>query len=295
MDDSLNLPKDGPLRRRETRPPRAGYLVFLWASFSLALTIILRRQRLIMATGIAMLPVAVPLMLAFFSTSQFAENGNEVYVSLVERLHIDVLCPLLALFFASMQVGEDVESNTLLYMLTRPMPRSAWVLGRYLAYVVVTSFIIIASILLTFTAASSLDGLGLNQNDLMLTAHYCGVAIMAVAGYGAVAMWLGAATRRPIVYGVLLLYFWQGLAMIVPGLVDFLTIKKYTDAMLPVLARARGIVEIETSLGTFQKQALLIEGVPALFTLLAICAGFILWTVHTVRNREYVAGRAAGS
>jgi len=287
--------RTGGLRRHETRPPRGGFMLYLGASFSLALAIILRRQRLIMATGVAMLPVIVPLMLAFFSTSQFAENGRDVYVSLVERLHIDVLAPLLALFFASMQVGEDVESNTLIYMLTRPTSRAAWVFGRFLAYLVTTSGIILSSIFLTFTASTALDGLDFVQPDLMLTAHYCGVAVMAVAGYGAVAMWLGAATRRPIVYGVLLLYFWQGLAMIVPGLVDFLTIKKYTDAMLPVLARARGIIEVETSLGTFQKQALLIEGLPALGILSGIIAVFILWTIHTVRNREYVAGRAAGS
>lgn len=284
-----------PLRRHESRPPRGGYFQNLVASYSLALTIMLRRQRLIMATGITMLPVVVPLMLAFFSTSEFAENGNEVFVSLVERLHIDVLCALLALFFASMQVGEDVESNTLIYMLTRPIARSAWVLGRFLAYFVVTAFIVLSSIVFTFIAASSLDGLGMNQRDLLLLAHYCGVAAMAVAGYGAVAMWLGAATRRPIVYGVLLLYFWQGVAMVVPGLVDFLTIKKYTDAMLPVLARARGIIEVETAMGTFQKEALLINGIPALFTLLGIIALFLAWTVHTVRNREYVSGRAAGS
>ncbi|MFM1920956.1 MAG: hypothetical protein RLZZ303_2590 [Candidatus Hydrogenedentota bacterium] len=283
------------LRRHETRPPRGGYLLYLWASFGLALAIILRRQRLILATGVAMLPVVVPLMLAFFSTSEFSENGNEVFVSLVERLHIDVLCALLALFFASMQVGEDVETNTLIYMLTRPISRSAWVLGRFLAYALVTSLIVLSSIVFTFVACSSLEGLGMTARDLTLLAHYCGVAVMAVAGYGAVAMFLGAATRRPIVYGVLLLYFWQGLAMIVPGLVDFLTIKKYTDAMLPALARARGIVEIETSMGTFQKEVLIIEGVPALFTLIGIIVAFLLWTVHTVRNREYVSGRAAGS
>jgi len=62
-----------------------------------------------------------------------------------------------------------------------------------------------------------------------------------------------------------------------------------------VLARARGIIEVETAMGTFQKEALLINGIPALFALLGIIALFLAWTVHTVRNREYVSGRAAGS
>jgi len=257
--------------------------------------ILLRRQRLLMAAIIALLPVAIPAATAYLSESEFADYGSQIFVHLVEQLHITVLAPLLALFFATMQVGEDVESNTLVYTLTRPTPRSAWVLGRFLAYYVVTSMLLTASIALTFVASTALPGIGINVSDVLLMLHYCGVALMAVMAYGALALLLGAATKRPIVYGVLLLYGWQGLASAVPGLVDFLTIKKYTDALLPVLATQRQSFSLETELGTFQKQAFLVDGVSALATLFGVTVVFLAYAIYTVRNREYASSRAIGS
>ena len=71
-------------------------------------------------------------------------------------------------------------------------------------------------------------------------AHYSGVALLGLLAYGAVTMFLGAVTKRPIVIGVLLLYGWQRVATAVPGLIDFLTVQKYTDTLLPALAEERG-------------------------------------------------------
>jgi ABC-type transport system involved in multi-copper enzyme maturation permease subunit len=283
------------LRRHESRPKRISYGGYVFASFTLALMILLRRQRLLMAAIIALLPVAIPAATAYLSESEFADYGSQIFVHLVEQLHITVLAPLLALFFATMQVGEDVESNTLVYTLTRPTPRSAWVLGRFLAYYVVTSMLLTASIALTFVASTALPGIGINTSDVLLMLHYCGVALMAVMAYGALALLLGAATKRPIVYGVLLLYGWQGLASAVPGLVDFLTIKKYTDALLPVLATQRQSFSLETELGTFQKQAFLVDGISALATLFGVTVVFLAYAIYTVRNREYASSRAIGS
>ncbi|MBI1319810.1 MAG: hypothetical protein GC168_12815 [Candidatus Hydrogenedens sp.] len=283
------------LRRHENRPKRISYLGYVGVSMSLALIILLRRQRLLMAAIIALLPVTIPAATAYLSESEFADYGSQIFVHLVEQLHINVLAPLLALFFATMQVGEDVESNTLVYMQTRPTPRSAWVLGRYLAYLVVTSLLLVVSIVLTFIASTSLPGIGINPSDVMLLAHYCGVALLAVMAYGALALLLGAATRRPIVYGVLLLYGWQGLASAVPGVVDFLTIKKYTDALLPVLATQRQNFSMETELGTFQKQVFLVDGISALATLFVATALFLAYSIYCVRQREFASSRAIGN
>ena len=283
------------LRRHENRPKRVGYMGYVLASFSLAMTILLRRQRLLMAAGITLLPVIIPAATAYLSQSEFADYGNQIFVRLVEDMHIAVLAPLLALFFATMQVGEDVESNTLVYMLTRPTPRSAWVLGRYFAYLLVTSLLMVVSIFLTYIACTALPGIGVNLPDLILVAHYTGVALLGVMAAGAITLYLGAATKRPIVYGVLFLYGWQGLATFIPGVIDFLTIKKYTDALLPVLATERNTVAIETAMGDFQKEVFLVDGVSALATLFAVTIGFLAYTIYAVRNREYASSGAIGS
>lgn len=278
-----------------TRPQTGGYLNYVWASFGLAMTTLLRRQRIILASVISLLPVLIPLALVFLSKSQFADNGNVVFVRMVEDLHIGVLAPLLALFFATMLVGEDVEMNTLTYILTRPIPRSAWVFGRFLAYLVVTSLILMVSVFLTFTACTALSHLSFAATDLKLLAHYCGVIFMSLLASGAVAMLLGALTKRPIVYGVLLLYAWQRLATIVPGLIDFFTIDKYIDAILPILATSRSDVATQTVLGNIDKAFFAVSSGKAMLALLLITATFLALTVWSVRKREYAGSRAAGA
>jgi ABC-2 type transport system permease protein len=274
---------------------RVGYLGHVNASCGLALLTILRRPRLILATVIVMMPVMVPLLLAFLSKSAYAEQGNEVFVRLVERLQINSLAPLLGLFFASMLIGEDVEQQTLPYVLTRPIPRSAWVLGRYVAYLFISVAILSTSIFLTFAACTALAGIAFRQPDLLLLAQYLGVGVVALAAYGAVMMLLGAATKRPIVYGVLLLYGWQRLALIVPGLVDFLTIEKYTNAMLPALATQVGMqVAVQSILGEYNKQVFAVSALTAGATLAGVTLFCLAASVYVVRHREYAAWRAAG-
>jgi len=276
-------------------PPRAGFSNGFRAAFGHALLMMLRRQRLVLAAVVTLLPVLIPLAMAFMSSSQFADDGAKTFVGLVESVHINVLAPLLALFFACMLVGEDAETQTISYILTRPISRAAWVVGRFGAYFVVSAGILLMSMFLTFAACTALDEFGFTQPDLVLMLHYLGVAAMALLAYGAVSIFLGAVTKRPIIVGVLLLYGWQKLTRVVPGLIDFLTIQKYTDALLPSLATQRDNVEIQTALGAFQRKVFLVGAAKAGATLVMITLVLLLLTVLTVRLRQYSAARAAGS
>lgn len=289
MTETLETPEIG-----WERPRRGAYTTYVAASFGQMLLLMLRRQRIVLAAIITMLPVLVPLSMAFLSPSQFAEDGAKVFTNTAEHVHINMLAPLLALFFAAMLVGEELESQTIAYMLTRPIPRSAWVLGRFLAYFLVTSLILVASCALTFSACTALDKLSFAWEHVKLLLHYCGVSVFALAAYGALAAFLGATTRRPIIIGVIVLYGWQRIAMLVPGIVDFLTIQKYTDALLPLLATQRLNVEIQTVLGTFQKEIFMVSAGKAAIALGIIIAAFLIATTLAVRIREYSAARAIG-
>jgi len=270
------------------------YMRFLRASLGHALLMILRRQRIVFAAVITFLPVLIPLAMAFLSPKQFAEDGAKVFSTMMEQVHINVLAPLLALFFATMLVGEDVEAQTIPYILTRPIFRSSWVFGRFVAYLLVASMILLTSAALVFGACTALDKLAFDQTGLVLLGHYCGVAVMALLGYGSVMVFLGVTTRRPIVIGVLMLYGWQRLATLVPGLIDFITIQKYTDALMPKLASQRGNVEIQTVLGTFEKEVFMVSAGKAFIILWIIALAFLIGSILAVRLREYSAARAIG-
>ena len=281
--------------------PRGGYTNFVGAAFGHALLMMLRRQRIILASVICLLPVLLPLALAFLSTSEFAADGGDYFVRLAEYLHIAVLAPLLALFFATMLVGEDAESQTIPYVLTRPTPRSAWVIGRFLAYLLTANIILGLSMALTYGASTTLKGLGFSPADLKLAATYLFVAFLALMGYGAFTMFLGAVSKRPIVVGVVFIYGWQKVALFVPGLISSVTIEKYIAELLPeettALADRAAQSDNAEVLAALEELRLerLTADIKAGVTLLLIVALLIGITVFTVRFRQYAAAKAAGA
>lgn len=272
----------------------AHFLLCARASYGHSLMLMLRRQRLILAAAITLLPVVIPLAIAFLGAPQRMDPGDEVFSRLAREAHINVLAPLLALFFATMIIGEDVETRTIPLMLTRPMPRSAWVLGRYTAYLLVTSIILGVSMLLTFAACTALADLSFNADGIERLASYEVAVVLALAANGAFALFLGAVTRRPIIIGVILLYGWQRLAITVPGVVDFLTIIKYTNELLPTGVQAASEAMREEILA-FKKQVYYVGAGKAALVLVGISAVFLVASVVVVRIREYATDRAAGA
>lgn len=270
------------------------YLRFVGTVFRHALVMMLRRKGLLLAAALALSPVIVPLALAFLSSVAFAEDGSRVFVRLVEYVYFGAIAPLLALFFGCMIIGEDVESETIPYLLTRPLPRSAIVLGRFGAYLVVSSAILILSIGMAFAACTSLGNLGFSAGTFGLLAHYEAVAVMALLGYGTLALFLGSVMRHPVIVGILVIFGWQRLALYIPGLIDFFTIEKYVDALFPTLPTQRESIVFQAALIEFEKQQLLISASKAAVTLLAISAAFLILTCLVVRWREYSSARAIG-
>lgn len=274
---------------------RVGYAGFLGVAFAHAFTLMLRRSRLVLAAAIALLPVLLPVALVFLARAEVPVEGGGAFVRLMEQLYLSTLAPVLALFFATMLIGDDVEAQTIGYILTRPVPRSAWVAGRYLAYCVLCAGLLVASAGLVFAGCLALPAFALDAARVLLFAHYAGLLALAVLAYGALCLFLGT-FKRPIIYGVVLIFGWQRLAMQIPGLVDFLTVSKYIEALHPAEAEVRARMrDLATSAPASQKIAIEVGDAWALATLLLASAVFIILTVIAVRRREYPTTRAAGS
>ena len=267
------------------------------ASVAHAFIIMTRRRRFALAAALTFLPAVVPIMESFFGRSVHALLASELFTRLAEKLYIDLLSPLLGLFFATLLIAEDVELRTISYILTRPISRTAWVLGRFTAFLLAAAPVLLVS--LTITAlASGIKRQGFvlsNTNDFWLFCHYAAVQTIALAAYGAFALFLGAFSKRPIVYGVLIIYGWQRAAAFVPGVIDFLTIQKYIDGLKPVLATQRNLVSIQTALGTFQREVFAIGAAKALVILLLMIAVFLGASTYSLRRREFGGDKTAGA
>lgn len=278
----------------ETSNISAGYFYHLRTVFTLTLTMMLRRNRVALVTAIILLPVLVPLSIAFMAVSEFAADGNRVFVNLVEYVYLRGMVLLLALFYGTMLIGEEVENQTIQYLLTRPIPRSVIILGRFAAYLALSALLMAAAVAMVFAACTSVGGFDFSAATLRLYAHYALLITAALAAYGAFTSFLGTVTRWPIVIGVATLFGWQRFVAFMPGFIDFLTIEKYIKAMLPIAAEQRQNIVFRVALAEFQKTEFLVGAAKAGVTLFLITAAFLTMSCMVIRYREYSQAKALG-
>lgn len=95
--------------------------------------------------------------------------------------------------------------------------------------------------------------------------------------------------RGPLVGAVMFVFGWEPLTRIVPGYVDFLTIKKHLLALWPSLAMGErpGAVEVG-------RRVIDVGVGEALFALLLVTTAFAVATTVTLRRKEFVRGQTLG-
>ena len=93
-------------------------------------------------------------------------------------------------------MADEVEDKTLTYLFTRPIPRGAVLLGKYLAYLVCTSLVVLPSVMLTYFLVVPFAEVGGTFRSLVLDLV---ILALGLAVYGAVFAFVGTWLKRPLV------------------------------------------------------------------------------------------------
>ena len=116
---------------------------------------------------------------------------------MIWMLYIRFIVPVLGVFYGTALMADEVEDKTLTYLFTRPIPRGAVLLGKYLAYLVCTSLVVLPSVMLVYFLMVPFAEVG---RDLPVAA--CStwrILALGLAVYGAVFAFVGARLKRPLV------------------------------------------------------------------------------------------------
>jgi ABC-type transport system involved in multi-copper enzyme maturation permease subunit len=143
------------------------------------------------------------------------------------------VAPMLALFYSSGIVIDELEYGTLPYLITRPITRSSLLVGKMLGSLVLQVVLFLPSLMLCFYIAigpSGFQELGTRFPTLALDA---GVALLGIAAYSGIFVLLGTAFRRPVLIGLIFVFGWQAAATYIPGFIRKLTVAHYLQALLP--------------------------------------------------------------
>lgn len=264
------------------------YLLTVQTALAHGVSAALGLRRTHVAFALIILPAVIPLLILVVPHDHVDDELSRGFVlkRMIETFYIGGITPLLALFFAAMLVRVDVESQTVAYLLTRPIPRTAWLAGKFLSYLVVCSGLIAVSILALSVCVLPLGDDASSHIDLLTLLRYEGVAIMALLGYGAISALLGAVFRHPVIIGAILFFGWQRIALLAPGATDFFTIQKYVATLLP--GGGNSVLDlIGGEAGALLEFKVAITPLTAMLTLIGISAVCFALTGYSVRQKEY--------
>jgi ABC-type transport system involved in multi-copper enzyme maturation permease subunit len=203
--------------------------------FELALGQMLWARRsvlLALAAGAPILLAIVTRLTLAGGTAFVQINGRRidseaVFGSAMSLLYLRFIVPAIGVFYGTSLIADEVEDKTITYLFTRPIPRGAIVLGKFLAYLVCATAVVLPSAAVVFMVMVPFGNmaalLGSFVRDL-------GVLVLGLAAYGAVFLWAGALFRRPLVGGLLFVFGFEQVAVILPGYVGRLTLAHYLQA-----------------------------------------------------------------
>ena len=188
--------------------------------------------------------------------------GAGVFDTIVWVLFLRFAVPVLGVWYGTSLIADEVEEKTLTYLFVRPIRRGAVLIGKYLAYLACTAFVVLPAVILVYLAVVSRWSIPESVHVL----NYLGILALGLAAYGALFALMGAALRRPLVIGLVFAFGWEQVALIVPGYLRRFTLAYHLEAVFRDTAAAAS----------------------SLFWLLGITAVCLLLATRAVERREYV-------
>jgi ABC-2 type transport system permease protein len=145
---------------------------------------------------------------------------------------VGFVLPLFTLSYASAAFGTERESRSLVWLMTRPIPRSAIYLAKFLGTL---PWCVVFG--LGGFAAMCLAGGELGRRAFAL---YWPAAVVGTVAFAALFHLVGALFRRPVVVGLVYVFFFEALVAALPGSLKLLSLSFYVRSLMYNGATAAG-------------------------------------------------------
>jgi ABC-2 type transport system permease protein len=175
--------------------------------------------RIVQASGIAPLRV-----------NGVQVGGSAIFGMLIWVLFLRFIVPVLGVFYGTSLVADEVDDKTITYLFTRPIPRGAVLLGKYLAYLVCTTLVVLPSVMIVYFL---IVPPGEIPGSFTALVKDLGILALGLAAYGALFALIGTVLKRPLVVGLVFAFGWEQVAMVMPGYLRRFTLAYYLQALVP--------------------------------------------------------------
>ena len=210
-----------------------------------------------------------------------AVTGPVIFGLMIWVFFVRFSVPVLAVFYGTALIADEVEDRTITYLFTRPIPREAVLVGKYLAYLTCTAFVVLPAVVLVWLLIVPIGG-RLADSFIDLTKDL-GLLVMGLAVYGAVFALIGARFKRPLLAGLFFIFGWEVLVMAVPGSFRLFTVAHYLHGLVPHAMPGDSALSLLQSL--FREVPSLTQSQTSLAVIEVTC---LFLAARSVARREYV-------
>jgi ABC-2 type transport system permease protein len=196
--------------------------------------------------------------------------------AVVFNIFMSFLLPLWALSFATETFGGEREARSLLWLLTRPLPRPAIYLAKFVA-------------LLPWSFALNVGGFALlclaagRPGRVALQLYWPAVCLGTLA-FSALFCFIGVAFRWPAVVALVYSFFLETFLGNMPGYLKRASISFYTRCMMFEAAERYGVQPEKPTV------YLAVDGTTAWLVLVGVTVGLLVLGMVWFSRAEYVAG-----
>ena len=166
------------------------------------------------------IPHAVMQSEKFLADWAFANFARWVVLS----AYLGFVLPMFTLAYASGAIGSERESRSLIWLMTRPIPRSAIYLAKFLGTLP-------WCLLFSVGGFAVLCLAGGEQGRTALRLFWPG-ALAGTVAFSALFHLIGAIFRRPIIVGLVYAFFFEFLVAALPGSLKMLSITFYVRSLM---------------------------------------------------------------
>jgi ABC-2 type transport system permease protein len=272
-------------------PVAPGFLTSSLRIFDLSVGEMLWSRRTIFMALIVTAPVVIALFIRLLvalgaplqmgGRDAVKMTGPAIFGLMIWVFYLRFTVPVLGVFYGTSLIADEVEDKTITYLFTRPIRRGAVLVGKFLAYLACTIFVVLPSVMLVYLLVVPLNGsLGASFLDLVkdLTLLALGLAV-----YGALFGFIGAKFKRPLLIGLVFIFGWEQAALAFPGYLKKFTIAYYLQALVPHAMPNDSVISLIQ--GVFRESPGLTSSLIWLALIWAVCLGL---AASVVERKEYV-------
>lgn len=199
---------------------------------------------------------------------------KEFYLQVLTLLHLKVLLPLVALFYAAGVIADEREKRTLTYLLTRPTPRWVYPLLKFsagfLAAAVATFLGLVATYALLFGSAPGASDVGFLTTPIL-------ASLLTLFAYGALFTLMGIMVARPYLVGLAFVIGWENAAPIFVPFVRNFTLDQHLANALSGWHLDEGLQWVPTG----------DDALRGFLVLVAAGVAFLVASAYAMKRREF--------